>query len=167
MCHGDSEHQRRVQQQRLNWDARRPANINSLQQYEACQQSEDQLKQRESLVQLMNERMVVALSRHWCCGSGVIRVHGGDTCITAGSSRSVACHMLGASFWLSVPTVTCDACGTTWELSPAAAGCWGSSPVVPNTWFDKQLLEFYRHLVLPGGLSTAHLQVPAMLLLWS
>jgi hypothetical protein len=142
-----------VQQQRRNWDERRPANTVHLQQYEAYQEAGDQLKQRQSNMQLMAERVVSAVQRHCCCS--MLSVADVDSCISVVSNRSVACHMLGASFWLSVPTVACHACGETWELSPAQLGCFGSTPVVPSTWFDKQFLRFYRHLALADGLSSS------------
>jgi hypothetical protein len=152
-CQGDSEHCQRVQQQRRNWDERRAANTLSLQQYEAYQEADDQLRQQQSCMQLMDERMVSAAARHCCCS--MLSVREVDSCTSVTSSRSVACHMLGASFWLSVPTIACKACGDTWDVSPSDIGCFGSTPVLPNTWFDKQFLLCYRQLVLTGGLSSS------------
>ncbi|KAF6265985.1 hypothetical protein COO60DRAFT_773217 [Scenedesmus sp. NREL 46B-D3] len=149
-CQGDSDHCQRVQQQRRNWDERRAANTNSMQQYEAYQEAEDQLRQQQSCMQLMNERVLSAVARH-CCHS----VPDVDSCTSVASMRSVACHMLGASFWLPVPTVACQACGDTWEVSPADIGCFGNTPVLPNTWFDKQFLRCYRQLLLTGGVSSS------------
>jgi hypothetical protein len=64
----------------------------------------------------------------------------------------VACHTLGASFWLPVPEVHCTCCSTSWMLQPAAAGFFGSSPVRPGVWFSQQLLDMYTALY---GLGTS------------
>lgn len=146
---GGSEQCQRVQQLNRSWQDRRPANISSLQQYEAYQEADEQLKQLQSSMQLMEGRIATALQRHWCCS-----VLPADACITVGSSRSVAYHALGTSFWMAVPTVTCRGCDATWEVCPAHIGCWGNTPVSPTHWFDKQLLTLYRELLLGAGLST-------------
>lgn len=68
-------------------------------------------------------------------------------------TRLVACHTLGASFWLPVPTVRCQCCKTEWEQQPAAAGFFGSTPVQPWALFSQQLLDFYTPLCTTGGCS--------------
>jgi len=152
---GDSEQSQRVQQLNRSWQDRRPANISSLQQYEAYQEADEQLKQLQSSVQLFQGRIASALQRHSCfsvpAGAAALNP---DTCITVDSSRSVACHALGTHFWLPVPTVKCRCCNITWEVRPADIGCFGNTPVRPTHWFDKQLLTMYRQLALGAGLST-------------
>lgn len=79
------------------------------------------------------------------------------------SMRVVACHSMGASFWLPVPTLKCSCCTEEWELQAAAAGFFGSSPVQPAVWFSSQLLDLYSTLFQSGlsatswceGISTA------------
>ena len=66
--------------------------------------------------------------------------------------RPVACHTAAASGWLAVPTCRCQHCGAQWEVAPAAAGFFGSSPWQPNVWFHVQLLEQYARFSR-GGLS--------------
>jgi hypothetical protein len=149
---GDSEHCQRVQQLNRSWQERRPANSKSLQQYEAYQETSDQLKQRQSSIQLMSDRIASALQRHCCCN--VLKGAAADTCITISSSRPVACHALGTHFWLAVPTVTCSRCGETWEVCAADVGCFGNTPVQPTRWFDKQVLIMYRELAHDAGTST-------------
>jgi hypothetical protein len=72
----------------------------------------------------------------------------------------VACHTLGASFWLPVPEVLCTCCSSTWVLQPAAAGFFGSSPVRPGLWFSQQLLDTYTALY---GLGTSATGFPEAL----
>lgn len=57
------------------------------------------------------------------------------------SHREVAVHTLGSSFWLPVPTVECACCSQQWEVPPAGAGFFGSSPEQPFAWFSQQLLD--------------------------
>lgn len=57
------------------------------------------------------------------------------------SKREVAVHTLGSSFCLPVPTVECACCSQQWEVSPAGAGFFGSSPEQPFAWFSQQLLD--------------------------
>jgi hypothetical protein len=64
--------------------------------------------------------------------------------------RAVACHVLGASFWLPVPTVLCSCCNRTWEVQPSDAGFFGNSPIVPGVWFSTQLLSLYTCLYNAG-----------------
>lgn len=149
---GDSESSQRVQRRIRGWQESRQDNSRSLQQYEAYQEADDQLKQRLSTMQLMDSRVQSALHRHCCCS--VLGTDDVDACVTVNSSRPVACHLLGVSFWLSVPTVTCQACNSTWEVRPADVGCFGNTPVRPTQWFGKQLLLLYRQLALGGGLGT-------------
>ena len=72
-------------------------------------------------------------------------------------TRLLACHTLGASFWLAVPTVKCRCCNAEWEQQPAAAGFFGSSPVQPWSWFSQQLLELYTPLCTSGGCSISNM----------
>ena len=69
--------------------------------------------------------------------------------------RLVACHVLGASFWLPVPTVVCTCCKAQWELQAAAAGFFGSAPVQPGVWFSTQLLDLYTPMFQSGLSATA------------
>jgi hypothetical protein len=69
------------------------------------------------------------------------------------SSRKVACHVLGSSFWLKVPTVTCCCCNSSWEVHPADVGFFSNSPEQPFVWFDCQMLQLYTHLFYPSGTS--------------
>lgn len=66
--------------------------------------------------------------------------------LTVTAMQLVACHALGASFWLPVPEVHCSCCSSTWMLQPAAAGFFGCSPVRPGVWFTQQLLDMYTAL---------------------
>jgi hypothetical protein len=66
------------------------------------------------------------------------------------STRLVACHTLGVSFWLPVPTVKCRCCSEEWEVQPASAGFFGSTPVQPYSWFSQQLLDFHTQLSTAG-----------------
>jgi hypothetical protein len=74
-------------------------------------------------------------------------------------TRVVACHTLGASFLLAVPTVKCRCCNDEWEQPPAAAGFFGSSPVQPWAWFSQQLLDMYTPLCTAGGCSITNMAV--------
>jgi hypothetical protein len=62
----------------------------------------------------------------------------------------VACHTLGVSFWLPVPSVKCRCCNEEWEVQPASAGFFGSTPVQPYAWFSQQLLDFHTQLSTAG-----------------
>ena len=73
------------------------------------------------------------------------------------AARLVACHTLGASFWLPVPTMRCNCCSIEWEQQPAAAGFFGSSPVQPWAWFSQQLLNFYTPLCTSAGCSITNM----------
>jgi hypothetical protein len=73
------------------------------------------------------------------------------------ATRLVACHTLGASFWLPVPTVRCSCCNDEWEQQPAAAGFFGSTPKQPWSWFSQQLLDFYTPLCTAGGCSITNM----------
>lgn len=66
------------------------------------------------------------------------------------SQREVAVHTLGASFRLPVPTVQCACCSEQWEVSPAGAGFFGSSPEQPFAWYSQQLLDSYARLSTSG-----------------
>lgn len=66
------------------------------------------------------------------------------------STRLVACHTLGVSFWFPVPTVKCRCCSEEWEIQPASAGFFGSTPVQPYAWFSQQLLDFHTQLSTAG-----------------
>jgi hypothetical protein len=66
------------------------------------------------------------------------------------STRLVACHTLGVSFWLPVPSVKCRCCNEEWEVQPASAGFFGSTPVQPYAWFSQQLLDFHTQLSTAG-----------------
>jgi hypothetical protein len=70
--------------------------------------------------------------------------------------RAVACHVLGASYWLPIPTVSCSACCQTWELEPADAGLCGSSPIQPGVLFSTQVLNTYTCLYGAGLSATAY-----------
>jgi hypothetical protein len=61
--------------------------------------------------------------------------------------------MLGASFWLPVPTVRCRCCHDAWEVPAADAGFFGSSPAQPGVWFSCELLDLYSHLFFMPGCS--------------
>jgi hypothetical protein len=69
------------------------------------------------------------------------------------SCRLVACHMLGASFWLPVPTVCCRCCVDAWEVPAADAGFFGSSPEQPGVWFSCEMLDMYTHLFFGSSCS--------------
>jgi hypothetical protein len=73
------------------------------------------------------------------------------------ATRLVACHTLGVSFWLPVPTVKCTCCEEVWEQQPAAAGFFGSSPKQPWAWFSHGLLDFYTPLCTAGGCSITNM----------
>jgi hypothetical protein len=66
------------------------------------------------------------------------------------STRLVACHTLGVSFWFPVPTVKFRCCNEEWEVQPASAGFFGSTPVQPYAWFSQQLLDFHTQLSTAG-----------------
>ena len=76
--------------------------------------------------------------------------------LTVKSMRAVGCHVLGASFWMPIPTVRCSHCGITWELEPAAAGFCGCSPIQPGVVFSKQLLNAYTDFFGFGTSATAY-----------
>lgn len=71
------------------------------------------------------------------------------------SARNVACHTLGASFWFPVPTVRCSCCSEEWEVQPASAGFFGSSPSQPFAWFSQQLLDLHTQLSTSGTSTTS------------
>jgi hypothetical protein len=75
--------------------------------------------------------------------------------LTVAGMQLVACHTLGASFWLPVPEVHCSCCSSTWTLQPAAAGFFGCSPVKPGVWFSQQLLDTYTALYRHGTSATS------------
>jgi hypothetical protein len=69
--------------------------------------------------------------------------------------RLVACHVLGASFWLPVPRVKCACCPEQWELPAAAAGFFPNAPVQAGVWFSTQLLDMYTPMFQSGLSATA------------
>lgn len=123
--------------------------------------------------------MVAALLRHSCCGAHddearheltqqltdqieaqvEVRLAQPQSTAPLGpisicSMRLVACHMMGTSFWLPVPTVKCSCCSSEpWEVQAAAAGFFGSSPVQPGVWFSTQLLDAYTPMCVGSGTS--------------
>lgn len=81
--------------------------------------------------------------------------HGQQALLSVASTRQVAVHTLGASFWFPVPTVVCRCCAEKWEVQPAAAGFFGSTPKMPYTWFSQQLLNLYTPLSTSGASATS------------
>lgn len=155
----------RLQQRNRSFLTKRPANTQKLQQYEAFQEAGDQLAELTVRASHMADRVARAQQRHPCLSvlsDGMLQQcdvqHEQPVELEAlkvTSHRTVACHDLGASFWLAVPTISCCCCKETWEIAPADIGCFGSSPDQPWSWFTVKLLQFYSHLVFVSGTSSS------------
>lgn len=147
-----TDHKQRVQQLLQGFKDSRHANAEMLCQFEAHQESEDQLRELSLRVDLANERILSAVARHPCCR--VLNSTAAEACIGVVSRRTVAYHDDGAAHWIELPTINCLACNSTWELKPADLGCFGNTPQLPGALFTKKLLQKYRFLVFENGMST-------------
>jgi len=149
----------RVQQRNESFQQHRPRNTQRLQQHGALQRSEDQQKQLGNVKEHVSNCIKTAYLRHGCQvlhdEQQQQQQHVEQPCpavevVQVVSSRSVACHVLGYSFWQQVPTVRCSCCRQTWEVHPADVGFFSNSPEQPFVWFDSQVLQLYQHLFMSG-----------------
>lgn len=148
-----SDHGQRVQQMAQRFRDCRPANIERLQQYEAKQEPEDQMRELQARLDGVNERILSALQLHPC--HTVVDAAAVDTTAQISRRRTVAWHELGFSCWVEMPTFACLACGVEQEVTPAEVGCFGNTPVSPGVWFTKRLLKMYMQLVFGDGTSSS------------
>jgi hypothetical protein len=113
----------------------------------------------------LDARVQAALQCHPCCCAAVTAVHDGNSVVEAAdcpelpwqppvplpvSHRTVTVFGAGIAYDVGVPTVRCDICGATWELSPCEVGCFPSSPLRSETWYEADLLATFTELAFVG-----------------
>ncbi len=68
-----------------------------------------------------------------------------------------SCHLryigLVADGMLCVPSVSCQECMDSFTPTAIQSGCFNSSPVDPQAWFDLDVHDSFRHLSINEGLS--------------
>lgn len=114
-----------------------------LQQYQAAM--------RDMMLACIQQRLDAAWQLHKCChlSDGSCSM----ACLTPGTQRPVTYWSLTCHGTLQVPSYTCSTCSSIFSPSPVQAGCFPSSPVLANIWYDLMFLEAYVPLSLQLGVS--------------
>lgn len=166
--YGDKQWAQRQQRKLQSFTKKRTANRQCMQQYAAAQEPSDQLHRLLQLTEHIQLRMSAAIMRHECHSllspaeqQQLLTAAAADSqevfaAVTVVSRRTVALHELGANIWVSVPKCHCSCCHDTWEVSPAAVGCFASSPDLPWVWFSNNLLQQYTCLKLTMGTGSSN-----------
>jgi hypothetical protein len=103
-------------------------------------------KRAALLLQLMQQDIDAAYGAHKCCSHG--------TCGCDEMKRSTVKYMhLLYTAQLTIPTWRCHCCEQQFAPSAVSMGCFPSTPVDPDAWFDRDLLEAYTTLGEEEGVS--------------
>lgn len=137
----------RVQRRAANWDQRRDRDTLDMRQYERRKPGL-RAAYLDSILASMQQRMHQSLLQHQCHN------HLHQALPEVVTYRNITYYSTDAALELPVPTVKCNCCKEVWEISAGEVGCFGTSPVRPQRWFDSLVLDFFTSLTFMAALST-------------
>jgi hypothetical protein len=145
--------QQRLHRTELNWSEQRSSNCQQLRRWYYLTSPKLHSDAVQTLEASMASRMAAAKDHHACCGMSMHLTGRDVNLLQQPDYRQVHYHTLGADITINVPSYHCSLCNEVFEIAACDVGCFGSSPVVANDWYDLKLMELFEALTYSNGSS--------------